>query len=234
MKHISNLIDLNQVKRERETMNQPTPEQAKAAATVINSLFSELTANFTAFHVAWPTEEVRNTAKRVWIKAFLLAGISRSEQIQHGLNHCYLMESPFVPTVGQFISWCKPTPQSMGFPTTEEAYTASIVMNRQFSDYKHPDDRVDTVIRHAIHQIGSMTYREMKIDNAKKTFKTYYDIALRQFMEGELKVIPKALPEKAEAHPQDRERSDEARKKCMDMLRSKGIAINPRVQEDIV
>lgn len=232
MNHISNLINMETVKRNREHMEKPTAEQAKAAASVINWLFSELSGNFTAFHMAWPNDEIRNAAKRVWIKAFVLAGINNVTQIQYGLNHCYLMEKPFVPTPGEFISWCKPSPQSLGFPSTDEAYTASIVMNRQFSDYRHPDARVDTVIRHAINQIGTSTYREMKIDNAKKTFKTYYEIALRQFMEGELKVIPKALPEKAQAHPADKGRADEARKRCMDELRSKGIAINRRVQED--
>lgn len=222
MKHISNLIDLTKVKSERESMdNQPTKESAE----VINWLFKELRSNFTAFKQAWPDQESYNQAKKTWLKAFVLSGINRIEQLQHGLNKCYLMEKPFVPTPGEFIAWCKPSAQDLGFPSTEEAYMISITMNRQFSDYKHKDDRVDAVIRHAIGQIGSMSYREMKIENAKKTFKTYYDISLRQFIEGELTIIPRALPEKAEPHPADKPRTDEARQRAMDAIRGMGINV---------
>jgi len=221
MKHVSNLLDLSQIREEKEKMSQPSRESAE----VINWLFKELRSNFTAFKQAWPDQESYTQAKKTWLKAFVLSGINRIEQLQHGLNKCYLMEKPFVPTPGEFIAWCKPSPQDLGFPSPEEAYVISIKMNIQFSDYRHKDDRVDAVIRHAIGQICPSTYREMKVDNAKKTFKTYYDIALRQFLDGELKIIPKALPEKAEAHPADKPRSDEARLRAMEAIRSMGINV---------
>lgn len=233
MKHISNIIDLSKVQAEKEAKEPPTKE----SAAVINWLFKELRSNFTAFKQAWPDQETYNQAKKTWLKAFVLAGISRVEQLQHGLNKCYLMEKPFVPTAGEFIAWCRPNPQDLGFPCFDEAYVISIEINRQFSDYKHKDDRVYTVIKHAIAQIGSGAYREMKIESAKKAFKSYYEIALKQFMEGELKIIAKQLPVKAEEHPSDKARSDEARKRCMDALRGKGIEIKSndgRLQENPV
>ncbi len=222
MKHISNLIDLSKAKSEREGMdNQPTKESAE----VINWLFKELRSSFTAFKQAWPDQETYNQAKKTWLKAFVLSGINRIEQLQHGLNKCYLMEKPFVPTPGEFITWCKPSPQDLGFPSTDEAYMISITMNRQFSDYKHPDQRVDVVIRNAIKQIGTLSYRDMKTEAAQKIFKTYYDISLKQFLEGKLQIIPRTITQTPEPHPSDKSRSDAARKKAMDAIRGMGIAI---------
>ncbi len=221
MNHISNLIDLTKIKQEKESMNQPSKESAE----VINWLFKELRSNFTAFKQAWPDDEAQRTAKKTWLKAFMLAGINRIEQLQYALNKCYLMEKPFVPSPGEFIAWCKPSPQDLGFPVTEQAYKISIEMNIKYSDYKHPDDRIDTIIRHAIKQIGTISYREMKTDTAQKIFKTYYDISLKQFLDGELKIIPKTLTQRPEPHPSDKERSDAARNKALEAIRGMGIAI---------
>lgn len=231
MKHVSNLIDLNTVKqqRETETMEQaPSPETAQ----VINWLFSELRSNFSAFKQAWPTNDEFTAAKKVWLKAFMLAGINRIEQLQHGLNKCYLMETPFVPTAGQFIAWCKPNPRDFGFPDPIQAFSLSGRINQQFGDYVHPHVPTDTVIRHVIQQIGAREFRGMAEKSAFKLFENYYEVACRQFMEGQLEPIKRALTQTPEPHPIDRVKADEARKRCMDELRSKGIAINRRVQED--
>lgn len=223
MKHVANLLDIRRVKAEKEA--EKVEIISEETAHVVNLLFRELKAIFPAFRQAWPTDEEFNRAKSNWIKAFQSAGIHRIEQLKFGVDKCRMSGSPFAPSVGQFISWCTPSPQDLGFPSTDEAYVLSIQMNIQFSEFKHNDDRVDTVIRHAINQIGSTSYREMKIDNAKKTFKTYYEIALKQFMDGELKIIPKALPEKAEEHPSDKQRNREAYLKSMEAIRSMGINV---------
>jgi hypothetical protein len=223
MRHVSNLLNLSQIKYEKE--QERVEALSNETASVINWLFKELRSNFSAFKQAWPTAEEYKSAKKVWLKAFMLAGINQIEQIHHGLNRCYLMEKPFVPSPGEFIAWCSPRPEDIGLPSLEEAYELSIQINRQFSDYKANCHKTYTVIKHAIDQIGCMNYRSMKADTAFKTFERYYAIACKQFIEGKLKEIPKALTDTPEEHPEDRKRSDEARLRAMEAIRKMGIPV---------
>lgn len=202
MKHISNIIDISLIKAEKDAEKEHEQPQ-KDSAAVINWLFTELRSNCTAFKQAWPDADSQRNAKKTWLKAFMLAGVNKIEQLQFGLKKVLLMENPFVPSPGQFIAWCKPSPEDIGFPKLEEAYLISIHINRQFSHYKHKNDNVDAVIRHAVEQIGCMSYREMSADNSRKAFNSYYAQALEQFMNGSLQTIAKAIPEKTEPHPQD-------------------------------
>lgn len=206
MKHLSNIIELEQLLEKDRAVNQGQIEDKPSheTASVINWLFSELRSNFTAFRLAWPDDEAMRLAKKTWLKAFMLAGINKVEQLQFGLKKCYLLEKPFMPSPGQFIAWCKPSAKDLGFPSDDDAYRISIEINRQFSDYRHEDERVDTVIRHAVKNIGALEYRLMKTDDARKAFARNYEISFKQFTDGELKPIPKAIASRAEEHPDDK------------------------------
>lgn len=189
MQHISNVIDLDRVK-EQKSQESSNPEQT---ARVVNLLFKELRAIFPAFKQAWPTEEEYITAKKSWVKAFQASGINTIEQIRYGLRRCRLSGKDFVINSGLFIQWCNPTPEDFNFPSVDEAFKISILINRQFSDYAHEDKRVDSVIRHALNQIDRVAYRSMSLAKAKSTFEHYYAVSIRQFMKGELNTIPAAL-----------------------------------------
>jgi len=224
MMHVSNLIDLSDIKQNKEQEDQDP--RTKETASVINWLFTELRGNFPAFKQAWPDSDHQRQAKKIWLKAFMLAGITKVEQLKHALNKCLLMEKPFVPSPGEFISWCSPKPSDVGLPDLQSAYDISIKMNSQFSQYAPDCKKAHTVIKHVVDQIGSFNYRSMKAQEAFKTFESYYQIACQQFIDGKLKEITKAIPEKPQDHPSDKIRSNEARIKAMEEIRSMGIAVS--------
>ncbi len=187
MKHISNLIDLEKVKSEKAADKSPE----KNTASVINWLFRELRSNFTAFKQAWPDQETYTQAKKTWIKAFMLAGINKIEQIQHGLNKCYLMENPFVPTPGQFIAWCTPTYEQMGLKSPEEAF-------KEASSLARPDSSKNwshTVVRIAAVETGMYKLATFPENKIYPLFERNYEIIFRKFINGEeLKAPEKAIP----------------------------------------
>lgn len=174
-------------------MDEMQKYKESQAADVINWLFKELRANFSAFKQAWPDKETYMQAKRTWLKAFMFADINRFEQIQAGLKKCYLNPNPFVPSPGEFISWCAPSTKEMGFPDVDDAFFISVKINEQFSNYIHEDEKIDSVIRHAINAIDPMTYRNMNVEQAKKAFKHYYERAIEKYKSGEIN-ITKRLP----------------------------------------
>ncbi|WP_448512129.1 replication protein P [Photorhabdus laumondii] len=73
-----------------------------------------------------PSDEV--AAKRQWIAAFAENGIRTKEQLSAGMRHARASESPFWPSPGQFVSWCKQGGiKNAGLPDGSELY--EIVMD---------------------------------------------------------------------------------------------------------
>jgi hypothetical protein len=153
--------------------------------------------------------------KTLWFSYFTKHGITEETQVRRALERLETWGYANPPQLGLFMTWCKPSFEEMGFPSVERAYLISLKLNQQFAESLNLDAKVETVIRHAINQIDALTYRMMPATEAKKAFSHYYMVALRQFEEGELKLIEKALPEKANNHPVDREKADKARVECL-------------------
>ncbi len=68
-----------------------------------------------------PSDEV--AAKRQWIAAFAENSIRTKEQLSAGMRQARASASPFWPSPGQFIQWCKQgSIQNAGLPDESELY----------------------------------------------------------------------------------------------------------------
>jgi len=85
---------------------KPLPDDHETAE-IVNKLFRVFQGIFPAFRQAWPTEQEFNFAKKEWVKAFLQADMTDIAIIKLGVDKFRLMDSPFVPSPGQFIKMCK-------------------------------------------------------------------------------------------------------------------------------
>lgn len=227
MEHISNLLNTSSlsIKREESKFTQSLDPHT---TEIVNKLFAFFYSICRGFEKQYQDPKRLNIEKTQWIKAFMDMSFDTLEKIQMGIKKCRL-ESPInTPTIGQFIKWCIPEPVDIGLPIVEKAYEISIHINRQFSDYKPDCQKTYSVIKHVIDQIGSTEYRSMKADRAFKTFERYYAISCRQFVEGKLKEIPRAIADKPEEHPSDRPRSNIARLKAMESIRKMGIPVTTK------
>lgn len=84
----------------------------------INKLFDELSSIFPAWKQAFESEAQVRNAKRVWFKALVENKVTKPEQIKQGLSYAVKEASPFLPSVGMFIEWCKVGENSLpDFPT---------------------------------------------------------------------------------------------------------------------
>lgn len=219
---MTNIIDFPELMKDLEAKNIEESKDIKTkSAEVINWLFTHLISNFPAFKHAWPTKVQYDEAKRLWLNAFFISKITRVEQIRYGLDRCVMMETPFVPSPGQFISWCKPNMRELGLPEYHEAFRVAVRMNQIHGDFIPEHLPTYIVIGHAINQIGASKFRIMSERDAFKTFEFFYNIAARQYVDGDIKDIPKTLPKTPAPHPIDRERADKARKMAMVSMRAK-------------
>ncbi|MBD2816515.1 DNA replication protein [Xenorhabdus sp. Flor] len=67
-------------------------------------------------------------AKRQWIAAFAENGIRTKEQLSAGMRQARASESPYWPSPGKFVQWCKQgSIQNAGLPDESELY--DMIMN---------------------------------------------------------------------------------------------------------
>lgn len=85
------------------------------AESLVDSLFRQLKQIFPAStQTNLRTDADEKTAKRQWIAAFSENGIRTREQLSAGVRHARASSSPFWPSPGQFIKWCKDSSTVLG------------------------------------------------------------------------------------------------------------------------
>lgn len=81
-------------------------DQARQSAKVIDKVFFGLKRIFPAYHITITESGDEDGIKKEWARALQQHGITSQEQIANGFKYARLDESPFFPSVGQFIKWC--------------------------------------------------------------------------------------------------------------------------------
>ena len=182
-------LELEQRYIEKPVQNiQITPQTAE----VVNQAFKTLKALSPSWKAAFPTSDIEDEAKRAWTQAFAENGISDTRQLELGYKRRRDWPEPWFPSTGQFIEWCKPTPEDYGLPSAASAFNeASRHINSAF-----PHNWSHVAVLVAARAMGSLNFAEMSYSNAEKEFKRNYEIVVRRVMNGEdiEADIPKALP----------------------------------------
>ncbi|POP42537.1 replication protein [Superficieibacter electus] len=90
------------------------------AERLVDALFKQLKQLFPAAEQTnLKTAEQEVSAKQQWIASFAEGGIRTREQVSAGMRHARASESPFWPSPGQFIKWCKDSKTVLGIGTED-------------------------------------------------------------------------------------------------------------------
>jgi hypothetical protein len=170
-------------------------EPRDQTAHIVNLLFQELKASFPAFRQAWPTDEDFNRAKLTWVRAFADAKINTIEQLRHGIKKCRLSTSPFAPSVGQFIQWCSPSAEDFNLWTKEQAYSLVFVYMRGEKIEGLSEDQ-KLILQHVIQETDAFFLKSNTMSKTMPVFFRNYEIAVRDFLNGKLKPIARAIENK--------------------------------------
>jgi hypothetical protein len=105
---------------------------------LVDALFTNLKQVFPAsVSTAWKRPEDEAAAKRQWVAAFAENGIHSKQQLSAGMKHARASGSPFLPSPGQFIEWCKEASFSAaGMPDEEELYSMVMTYCAKRGDYQ--------------------------------------------------------------------------------------------------
>ena len=91
------------------------------AVRLIDRMFIRLKSIFPAWKQAFASEAEYNETKQVWLEELFKAGVVNPQSLKRGLDLAAKSESPFFPSVGQFIAWCQfEDYHALGLPTAED------------------------------------------------------------------------------------------------------------------
>ena len=157
---------------------------------VIDDLFLRLRGACGAWRQSWPTEAVMNASKLEWLGEFMRSGITRMEQIDHGMRVVSASKSAFVPAPGVFVSWCF-APEGLGLPSVESAYAQALrnchPAMRNCSKWYHP------AVYHATAAAGFHSLPLLSRELGLASFEKQYLNQCRRIWKGEqLEAVPVA------------------------------------------
>lgn len=193
-----------EVARPPHTEHQPDPDQLKAAAGIINKLFAELQACFPAWRQTFTCKSDIDAAKRSWARGLVEAKITTETQLKCGLAKARRSESPFWPSIGQFIAWCHPDPADYGLPDTRKAYLEACRNAHRLAEMTN-DEWSHPAVYISLKNTGTFDIRNRKEAETWPIFERNYEIAVRRVLAGEdlNAEIPKALPPRPAPRPVD-------------------------------
>lgn len=141
-------------------------------------------AIFPAWGAAIRDPEVEAQARTEWLKGFIENGIATDTQINAGLSKCRTHDSPFLPSIGQFIAWCaEAAVEASGFPSESEARLAMIRELGKSADIRewhslHP------VIYWVYTQRSGYDWKQMSTKDLNDAFSENWDVAVRMAKKG--------------------------------------------------
>ncbi|WP_426576707.1 replication protein P [Xenorhabdus stockiae] len=144
MKNIATAIQ-NRDGKALQTLAEPPKQQRtpvdKQVAEIFNELFRQLKGAFPALMTSIKTQEDFNELRRQWVMAFAENGITTLKQVNAGMKIARQQDSPFLPSPGQFIQWCKQGGiQNAGLPDESELYDMVMTYSAKRGLYDSPEN----------------------------------------------------------------------------------------------
>ena len=200
MKSITDLIHAPQMQNNSIQEFEQKQSIQKATAEATNSLFKELCVIFPSFLAtikkSSPEDAKRlfNKTKKMWLDEILEEKIT-SQMIDLGLRKCRKSTTGFMPTVGEFINWCKPTDADLGIPSIDNAYREACQHRRgkTVEQYSH------AIVYEAGRMTGFFDLTGKPETTMKPLFKEKYLHLREKLLRGEqIQIIENAIEDRSQ------------------------------------
>ncbi|MDW3058704.1 replication protein P [Vibrio sp. 1978] len=193
MKSVVNLAQgLSVVQGHLDNHQEARMDDSRQTANHVNQIFKELLQACPAWNVRFEKKpQELADLKRSYLKGLVENNLYDLREIQYGIRKARSSESDFFPSVGKFISWCKPSAEDMGYPTAREAFNRIAEYNSQDTRYSLPP-----LILATFNQIGHWDLTHLPEAKLFPIFESQYGHLIKRLVAGEdISVFcPKALP----------------------------------------
>lgn len=160
-------------------------DQRNKVEGMVDLLFIRLRQAFPASVAAFKNPEVEEETKKQWVITFIREGIVNQKQFAAGVRHAFRADSPYWPSVGQFIAWCREGElEESGLPNIEE-------LEREVMKYNGEKHFIDDPTQYPW---PSPAVYWMVIDLSARQHRHQWDYkSLRKACEEELKKMAKRI-----------------------------------------
>lgn len=126
------------------------------------------------------------------MKGLIENKITADYQIESGLKKARAHNSPFLPSIGQFIEWCK-SAQIQKYPSFETAYAEIIQYIAKSKHDRSQFDLSDFVHHTIIHNMDFYNFQNLPIERLSHEFKIAYRATEIEILNGKALRVP-AMP----------------------------------------
>ena len=142
MKDLKDLVTANHLNNAMQNSAEQSAQQ-KAVITeqtvaFVNKVMKTILANSPAWSVSLKGTDSINDYRQQLVKAFLENNIVQMAQVELGLKRIRKEPTNFLPSVGQFIAWCIPTPEDINAPEVLDAYQEACAYRYSRKAISHP------------------------------------------------------------------------------------------------
>ena len=160
MQKINQLVKNNNLGHESVTSTTPTGKIDHNVKILINMVFARFQAIYgNRFDQMFADDEILMRAKREW--ALSLRDLTEKQILQ--AIEVSKQQCTWPPSIAEFLQFSKASPQSLGLPSTKQAYHEAVSCRQDPAefDWQHP------IVYWAAHRTGFQT---LKIETEKKSF----------------------------------------------------------------
>lgn len=111
-------------------MNSLSPE----AIALINHVFKSLCGAKPSWRTGFKTNEDVNSYKEALALTFMENGMQTPDAVQKGLAEARKDESPFMPSTGEFLKWCKPDKTTQNLYISPPSYSLTDEERKRFTE----------------------------------------------------------------------------------------------------
>lgn len=156
-------------------------------ADFFTEFFKTLKTCYPSWRQQLKTTEQDIMFKQQWVKAFAENKIDTPEKLEAGLIVARKTESSWLPAVGEFIGWCKPSAESLGLPNVKDAYKEAV--------FHEPEDEWSCSLVYFSRLAIQNELRTLPKTKSFPIFERMYNAVLERILNGEeLSAPPKPLP----------------------------------------
>ena len=158
--------------------------------SVMRRLFSRLFVIYPSFKSQVSSDEELVDFMSIWAEELEKRNIS-FDRIKIGLDRAIASQSDFLPGIGKFIGYCKPTPEELGLPSPDNAYEEACKNAHKQSDLMWSHEAVkDSAVKITLHRLKceARMYTE-------SSFKKHYAEIVEDFVDGNRLPKPTEQPQ---------------------------------------
>lgn len=196
MKQIGDLINVDNISVAREEKkNYSTIDPM--AVKLVEYVFAKFYIHCRGTDTLFADEKRKQAEKTQWQSIFTREGYTSVDHIRKAILKLERHRFPNPPQIGEFLAWNEATPDDLGLLTKEQAFNRSGEFIREGKLNDLSEDQ-NMLLEHAIRESDRYFMRNNPMSKTQPVFYRNYEIALRDFMNGKLKSIPKGLEDKSE------------------------------------